>query len=252
MNYLTIPFLKLLLNKREAKLALSFSLFPTLLIIVDLFSTNFMKLSAPDGSLSFLEFLSAVLLTQYQTGLPLIAFVYLSGSLFREEIGSGILYLYKDISKQVILNAKWSAMFIFQILYLSLTFVTSIFTYYSYLVHKTYTSGFFFPNRLEDTKYAVISIVGTTLIFFTCLMVANLASVVLTSGFIMLVGIMFALISFIAPSLTFLRYLFPNGYVNIFNSLGFNLSLLIQITLSILYFLILYCSASYLFKRVEY
>ena len=53
MNYLTLPFFKALLKKKESKIALAFSFFPMLLIVVGLFNTNFMQLSAPVGSLSF-------------------------------------------------------------------------------------------------------------------------------------------------------------------------------------------------------
>ena len=76
MNYLTLPFFKALLKKKESKIALAFSFFPMLLIVVGLFNTNFMQLSAPVGSLSFLEFFSAVLFTQYQMTLPLVLFIY--------------------------------------------------------------------------------------------------------------------------------------------------------------------------------
>ena len=77
MNYLTLPFFKALLKKKESKIALAFSFFPMLLIVVGLFNTNFMQLSAPVGSLSFLEFFSAVLFTQYQMTLPLVVFIYI-------------------------------------------------------------------------------------------------------------------------------------------------------------------------------
>mgnify|MGYP000216756014 CR=1 FL=1 len=242
MNYLTLPFFKALLKKKESKIALAFSFFPMLLIVVGLFNTNFMQLSAPVGSLSFLEFFSAVLFTQYQMTLPLVVFIYIVSTIFRDEITSGIMYLYKDISRKVILNAKLGAILLF----------SSLFTYYVYLVHKPYTSGRFWPSKIDDVQYTVISILGTILVFLLCLLVASLASIILTNGFTMLVGIIFALFSFIAPQLASLKYVFPNGYVNVLGHMSFNSSILLIMLLFVVYYAILYIASLYFYSRLEY
>lgn len=252
MNYLTLPFFKALLKKKESKIALVFSLFPMLLIIVGLFSTNFMQLSAPVGSLSFLEFLSAVLSTQYQITLPLVVFIYIVSTIFRDEVTSGIMYLYKDISRKVILNAKLGAILLFQLLYIVITFFSSLFTYYVYLVHQPYTSGKFLPSQIDDVQYTVVSILGTILVFLLCLLVASLASIILTNGFTMLVGIIFALFSFIAPHLASLKYVFPNGYVNVLGHLSFNNSILFLTVLFVVYYVILYAVSLRLYSKLEY
>lgn len=252
MNYLTLPFLKALLKKKESKIALTFSLFPMLLIVVGLFSTNFMQLSAPVGSLSFLEFFSAVLSTQYQITLPLVIFIYIVGTIFRDEMTSGIMYLYKDISRKVILNAKLGAIFLFQLLYIVITFFSSLFTYYVYLIHQPYTSGKFLPPQTDDVQYTIVSILGTILVFLLCLLVASLASIILTNGFTMLVGIIFALFSFIAPHLATLKYLLPNGYVNVLGHLSFHDSILLLTLLFVIYYIILYVSSLHLYNRLEY
>ncbi|MGN0708913.1 MAG: hypothetical protein ACI4LM_01570 [Anaerovoracaceae bacterium] len=85
-------FFRALLKKKESKIALAFSLFPTLLIAVGLFHTNFMQLSAAPNTLSFLEFFDAVLSTQYQITLPLVVFIYITCTIFRDEISSGMMY----------------------------------------------------------------------------------------------------------------------------------------------------------------
>ena len=241
MNYLTLPFFKALLKKKESKIALAFSFFPMLLIVVGLFNTNFMQLSAPVGSLSFLEFFSAVLFTQYQMTLPLVVFIYIVSTIFRDEITSGIM-----------LNAKLGAILLFQILYIVITFFSSLFTYYVYLVHKPYTSGRFWPSKIDDVQYTVISILGTILVFLLCLLVASLASIILTNGFTMLVGIIFALFSFIAPQLASLKYVFPNGYVNVLGHMSFNSSILLIMLLFVVYYAILYIASLYFYSRLEY
>ena len=59
MNYLFKPTLKNVLARKEVKLFLGFTIFPLLLIIVDLFDTNFMQLGSQTGSLYFVEFFAA-------------------------------------------------------------------------------------------------------------------------------------------------------------------------------------------------
>lgn len=60
-----------------------------------------MQLSAPIGSLSFLEFFSAVLSTQYQMTLPLVVFIYIVSTIFRDEITSGIMYLLRMLVEKL-------------------------------------------------------------------------------------------------------------------------------------------------------
>ncbi|MFU1801525.1 hypothetical protein ACM28O_13970, partial [Lactiplantibacillus pentosus] len=95
MNYLFSPIFTTVIKRKEAWLCVGFSIFPLLLLVVDLFSTNFMQLSAPKGSMSFLEFFGAVESVQYQLTLPIIAFIYLVISCFHDEIASGKMFLFK-------------------------------------------------------------------------------------------------------------------------------------------------------------
>ena len=66
--------------------------------------------------------------------LPLVVFIYIVSTIFRDEITSGIMYLFKDVSRKVILNAKLGVILLFQLLYIVMTFF-SLFTYYVYLIH---------------------------------------------------------------------------------------------------------------------
>lgn len=249
---LNIAFFYALLKKKESKIVLAFSFYPMLLIVVDLFSTNFMRLSAPKASLSFLEFFSAVLLTQYQITLPLVVFIYIVSTIFRDEITSGIMYLYKDIRRKIILDAKLGSILLFQLLYIAVTFLVSLITYYAYLIYKPYTSGRFLPKGIGTLQYTVVSILGIILVFLLSLMVASLASIILTNGFTMLIGVVFLLFSFISPHLKLLKYIFPNGYINVLGQLSFNHTILILMLLFIVYYAVLYELSLYLYNKIEY
>ena len=76
--------------------------------------------------------------------------------------------------------------------------------------------------------------------------------IILTNGFTMLVGIIFASFSFIAPHLASLKYVFPNGYVNVLGHMSFNSSILLIMLLFVVYYAILYIASLYFYSRLEY
>ncbi|CUS25325.1 abc-type sugar transport system, permease component [Paucilactobacillus oligofermentans DSM 15707 = LMG 22743] len=252
MNYLFRPVFKTVLKRKETWLCVGFSAFPLLLLLVDFFSTNFMQLSAPKGSLSFLEFFGAVESVQYQLTLPIIAFIYLVVTCFHDEIKSGKMFLFKDIKRSKILNAKIASVIGVYFIYFILTFVASLITYYLHLIHMDYTSGTFLPTQLVDLQDAIISIIGIFAVTQLCILISVAISIKLSDGLTMLIGIVFALISFIAPSLKGLKYFLPNGYSGLLVQLGFGTSLFMIVLLFCIYALIIYLCSNRAFKKMEY
>ena len=74
---------KTILNRRDAKIFLSFGLLP---ILVPFLSGNMEGLDV-DYTKSFLAFLETTLLTQYQITLPILILSVLISSVFRDEMG---------------------------------------------------------------------------------------------------------------------------------------------------------------------
>ncbi|WP_455390687.1 hypothetical protein [Lactiplantibacillus pentosus] len=252
MNYLFSPIFTTVIKRKEAWLCVGFSIFPLLLLVVDLFSTNFMQLSAPKGSMSFLEFFGAVESVQYQLTLPIIAFIYLVISCFHDEIASGKMFLFKDIKRSKILNAKISSVLSIYFIYFILTFVASLITYYMHLIHMSYTSGAFLPAHLADLQYVIISVAGIFTVTQLCLLISVASSIKLGNGLTMLIGIVFALVSFIAPSLKGPKYFLPNGYSGLVGKIGFGTSLAMILLLFLIYALIIYIFSNRSFKKMEY
>ena len=93
--------------------------------------------------ISFIEFFQAMLSVQYQMALPLIALFYLVVTVFRDEIKRGYLFLYKDISKKKIFNAKIQSLCVVYLIYLLSLFLFCMFVYYVRLVQFDYTSKTF-------------------------------------------------------------------------------------------------------------
>ena len=252
MNFLFKPIFFNLIKKKEVKIFLAFSTFPLLLIIVDMFNTNFMQLSAPNGALSFFEFFGAVEFTQYQMLIPTIAFLYIISLVFNEEIHNGIMFLYKDLNRRTILNAKLLSLILIYFIYVFLTFIFSFITYFTHLIYKNYTSGHFFPKNNIDIQYNIILIIGIILTFILCILLTCMLSIKFSNGITMLIGVLWTITSFIAPNLKTLRYFIPNGYINVYTKLGFNNSIIIMITIFILYSLIIYGMEDKMYENVEY
>ena len=121
---------KTILNRRDAKIFLSFGLLP---ILVPFLSGNMEGLDV-DYTKSFLAFLETTLLTQYQITLPILILSVLISSVFRDEIDTGILFLYKDISREMIFHAKFVGLLLVYAVYVLLTMSSSLFTYFTLLV----------------------------------------------------------------------------------------------------------------------
>lgn len=252
MNYLTLPFFKALLQKREAQVVLGFSLFPLLLIVVSLFDTNFMQLTATEGGLSFFEFFGAVLITQYGLFLPIVVFIYLASHLFRDEINSGLMYLYKDQDRKKILNAKLGSLLLLQFFYTVLTLISSFVTYFLHLVRSGIGSGEIFPASIDFFHVDVLNIIGITTMTSLCILVASGLSIRLSNGLTMLLATLFTLLSYIAPLLTNLKYLFPNSYSALLGELNFSTCLLLMVFLVLFYVGILYLVSLYYYRKIEY
>ncbi|UQS83098.1 hypothetical protein [Bombilactobacillus thymidiniphilus] len=248
MNRLTIPTLKMLLKKKETIITLLFSLYPLLLFIVDWFHTNFMQIGAPKNSLGFLEFFSGVESTQYQIALPLVAFIYLVCTIFHDEISSGVLFLYKDIDRTKILNAKLGALFIIYFIYFGLTLLSSLITYYFSIIKKPYASGKFLPQSNSDLQYVVLTIISIMLVTIIILSFASLLSIKFGNGVTIILGILMMLTASIAPQLKTVKYLFPNGYVNS----AFNIAWIVMIVISLVYCSIMYIISDKIFKKLEF
>ncbi|WP_416353499.1 hypothetical protein ACNAN0_12910 [Agrilactobacillus fermenti] len=251
MNYLYKPMFRIMYKKKETKLLLAFCAFPLMLILVDMFDTNFMQLSAPKGSMSFLEFFGAVTNVQYQLTLPAIALIYLTTTCIHDEISSSVIYLFKDIKRSKILNAKIAALVSIYLSSFVALFFTSLITYYGYLKNLAYTSGTFFPSHSSDLKYVIVTISGILCMSILIVILSTAMSIKFNNGVTILVSVVFALVSYIAPRLQSLRYVFPNGYGQLYGRLGFGIAMFLILGLFIAYSAIFYVFATRQFEKID-
>jgi len=252
MNFLLKPIQKNLLKQKTSWLLLAFSLFPFILIIASLFNTDFMQLKGMEKSLSCLDFISAIIYTQHQFIFPFIILAFIASTLFYDEIKSGRLIIFKDNSRTNILKSKRAALFILFIMYFGLIIFSSTITYFIYIKTLPIATQTFLPINNNDTNKILLEILGYFLTELIGLSIALTVSIVLTSGYTILVTIFYQLLSMLAPSLNTIKYVFPNSYSNIYDSN--NLFIIISIMMGITFLSLLLSKqiAQILFKKIEY
>lgn len=245
------PIFKTLINRKIAKIVLAFSAFPLLLIVVGLFNTGFMQMSAPKGSMSFLDFFGAVIKVQFNSALPSIAFMYLIVVFVNDEISNGLMYLFKDLNKTKILNAKLVSVILLYGIYFFLTLLASLVTYYLYLIRMPYTSGKFLSTT-DGTQSAIISIIGVILFSILLILVTFALSITLKNGATLILGTIFYLVGTMSEHLSELKYFFPNGYDETYQAIGFSKTIFIILGIFLIYAVIFYSYSNFKFKRIEY
>lgn len=246
------PVFKTVFKRKETKIFLLFSAYPLILLIATFFKSAFMNLNADKGSLSFIEFFQAMLSVQYQMALPLIALFYLVVTVFRDEIKRGYLFLYKDISKKKIFNAKIQSLSMVYMIYLFALFLFSMFVYYVRLIQFDYTSKTFFPVGADNIAYVVVGILGVILVTVVGILVVADLSLLTINSVAVVGGIVFVLVSTISKYFATLSWLFPNSYTEIYEKFGFGNSMILMLVLFIIYAAVFTSIGKHFFKKLEY
>lgn len=252
MKTMFCPVFKTLYKKKEAKICLLFCALPLLLIVTNLLPTNFMQLNGEANSMSCMDFFEAVIFVQFQLTLPSIAFMYLAITCIHDEIIKGTLYLYKDIPRIKVFLCKAIALLIWYAIYFGCTFLTSVFTYYTYIINQPYASGVFFSNSLEDIQYIIISLLGTVLAFVISLLLVIVLSSFLNNATSLIIGILFTLFCSIAPNLEKINVFFPTGFLYAYDTLGFCKSIIFILLISVVYLCVIGAVGSYKIRRIEF
>lgn len=245
---LTISVFKSIFNRRDTKIFLSFCFLP---ILVPFLSGNMEGINV-DYTKSFLSFLDITLLTQYRLTIPVLIFSILISSIFRDEIDSRIMFLYKDIKRSTIFNAKIIGITLVYVIYLVGTTLATLITYYGIMLPKFGVSNNFIPSTsllLEKSILAIISVVLLNLITIAIVSMISIKSKTLVA---VLAGILFTLFAMMGPLITGVKYAIPITYANNLQAGSFGITVLIIIVLSCAYYLPNYLIAKHNFEKVEF
>ena len=246
-----LPIFRTVYKKKEAKICLLFSLLPLILIFISILPTNFMQINAIQNSISLMDFFDSVEGVLFQMVLPTIAFMYLSISCVHDEIKKSIIYLYKDIPRIKVLCFKAISIMLMFCIYIIMTFLTSTFTYLFYINNQPYSSHQFIGDG-SDVLYITVNLFGIWASSVIGILMVVVISTFAENVVSLIIGIIYILFCIIAPDLKNVYFLFPTGYKNIFENLGFGKSMFFSCAVSVLYLLIICIIGIYSSKRIEF
>lgn len=243
-NHLTLSVFKTIFSRRDTKIFLSFCFLP---ILVPFLSGNMEAIDA-NYTQSFLSFLDTTLLTQYSLTLPVLIFSILISSVFRDEIDSGTMFLYKDIKRSKIFNSKiFGLMFVYGLYLLGTSFATLI-TYYGFMLPKFGVNTNFLPIETATLGTSVLNILATILLNLITTAVVSMVSVKSKTLPAVLSGVFVPLFAITGKLLVGVKYLVPLTYTNE----PFGVGLLVILGLSAIYYLFPYFTAKKRFEKVEF
>lgn len=243
-NNLTLSVFRTIFSRRDTKIFLSFSLLP---IIVPFLSGNLEALDV-DYTKSFLSFLETTLLTQYRLTIPILIFSILISSVFRDEIDSGIMFLYKDIKRSKIFNSKILSLTMIYGLYLLGTSLVTLITYYGYMLPKFGVSMNVLPENQIVLDKSILTLLATVLLNLITVAIVSMVSVKSKTLPAVLSGVFSVLFAVTGTLLTGVKYLVPLTYA----SENFVTGLLLITGLSGLYYVSNYLIGKRRFESVEF
>ena len=238
---------KSVFKRKDVNIFLTFAFLPALVPLL----SGFMEGMSSEYTGNFLSFLESAVSTQYRFVLPILLFSLVVSSVFKDEIDSGSMFLYKDINRKKIFNAKLLSLVVVYSIFLGLTIFTSLVSYYGFMLPKGEVSSNFIANQSSATiksLFTLISTINLNLITIALVVMVSITSKTIKS---VLAGVFFSLAASVSPMLVGIQYLFPNGYIH-FIQINWVLSYMAAVVLSIIYFVIFYVRGMHKFKNVEF
>ncbi len=241
---LLTSILKSVASRRDVKIFFGFIILPILVP----FLSQTMDGARTNFGQSLLTFWDLTLSTQYRIILPVMIFSLVIASVFRDEIDSGIMFLYKDINRTKIFNAKILSLCIIYGLYVLGTLVASLLAYYIMMVPSGAVSSNLFPAQVGQSLVSILSTVTLNLITIVLVTMISIRSKTIQS---VLTGVFFTLLVTVSPMLIGIRYLFPSGYVEMGHDKP-GMAILFILVLSLFYLGVYYMRGLQKFSKVEF
>lgn len=246
-----IAILESILKRRDVGILMGFSILP---MLTPFFMGNedIDTMSNSDFTSNLLSFVSGALDTQYKLIIPTLIMGFIINSIFRSEIDSGRMFLYKDINKNRIFNVKIFGLIATYGLYFLLSFVLSVVTYFAFIVPKWHLSIHIIPSNIGEVQEVVLTMFTTVILNLITIMLVSMTSINGRAITSVLYGVLFTLLSMIAPMLPKLRYFLPNGYIKLLGNMHFNVVFAESLLVSFIYLFSFYTLSKIRFRKVEF
>lgn len=204
-------------KRKETKIFLLFSFYPLIFMTATMFpNSEFMQIHVTSGyRMGAVELFNLLLGSINSLTLPILALYYLTHTVFKKEIDDSLMFLYKDINRKKVFGAKLLSLFIIVLLFLVLSFICTVFSHYTRVVHLPYGSMAIFPSTFKETMQVLIAILTNVFDFFLSVTIAMVLSLYFGSGTTMTMGIIVSIITSLLPILGGVSAtLYPTGYTS--------------------------------------
>lgn len=245
-------------KRKETKIYLLFALlYPALVLFASYLpkESNFLQPSLAEGAekFNFAIMHYFVLTFEYDLVVPLLALFYLTFTVFKGEITSHTLFLYKDMKRQSIFWAKlFSLMSIVGIFWLLYT-LAMLGVYYGRLMQLTDIYGAsLFGKDLSTLPFALYGSVSFLFDSLLSILIATSVALYAGAGLTLTVGFLYSIGSNIL-TIFGLGFLFPGGYASLLDQ-GVGLLPVLggSSLVTLVYALLLIALSLNFFKRVEF
>ncbi|MFC3928293.1 hypothetical protein ACVR05_06895 [Streptococcus caprae] len=250
------PVFESVWKRKETKIYLSFAIIFPLVFLASTFlpeGSNFMVPTVEgDYRFTFLNMFMIILMAALDLTLPVLALFYLTYTVFRGEVDSHTLFLYKDIKRRDVFWAKLASLLLITIIFFGLFFLVMLGVYYGRVGYMPYASLTFWDKIPEDglhNLYAFITYIFdglVSILLATCLSLYAGLGKTMTAAFTYEIGT--ALLSIFG-----LGILVPNGLSNnIFEGMPFVTALGLSSLITLIYSSILIFLSLKFFKKIEF
>ena len=244
------PILRSVLKRKEVKVFLALSLTPLLYFLSTFLKTKLFSFSGPTGSkIAFFDFFYGQFNLQFNSIISSLALAFLAISVFRTEISTHILFLYKDIDKRKIFLSKILSLMTVVLLYCGIYFLAALFTYYTRVAYLSYGSLQFWS---DDFTYSIVSSLGVVLAYVLVVMLSSLASLYLSNGIVITLILLFNVFMSLSGIIGGINWLFPVGYADFAEANGLGIGFLVITGLTFLYSALIYFCSLHKFKNLEF
>ena len=146
--------------------------------------------------------------------LPVLVGVYIASMSFYQEINTKQIYLYKDIPRAKILNAKYVSIFTVYSIFIMIYIVTSFVFYYLLFQYEEVATGTLiaFDYNFVPLLYNTFEITIGVLFYIHIGITFALRT---STGMAICGTTLFYMVALITPEVHIIKYIFPIGYKNV-------------------------------------
>lgn len=205
-------------KRKENKIFLLFTLFPLIYLVASLFEgSNFMQITVADGyKVNYIAFLYMMLGSMDSFMLPTLTLYFLTILVFRKELDSRILFLYKDLNREQIFAAKFISLIFIISIYFIFFGLTTAFVHYTRVAYLPFGTTSVFENDWSQTISTLFGVFTYYLQYLISISLATVACLYFNSGATMVIAVVVSIVMMLAPIIGgTVGLLVPSGYIGL-------------------------------------